>query len=480
MSATAGGAQPAVLALDQGGQSSRTLLLAVDGGLLHECHCSIATRQPAPDQVEHDGEELVASFTHCLAELAAYLRGHPVRVVAAGLATQRSSIICWDRRSGAALSPVLSWQDRRNAAWIESFTASDAMVHQRTGLHLTAHYGVSKLRWCEEHLPQVAQARCAGSLAWGPLASYLLFRLLRDRPLLVDAVNASRTLLWNLRQMDWDEDLLALFGVQRDALPRGVANAYAFGDLALGDAAVPMRLLTGDQPAALFAYGMPDAQAAYINMGTGAFVQRLLRDVPVYAPRLLTGIALRDAQHTWYTLEGTVNGAGCALVQLERELGIAADVAERQLAAWMDQCADPPLFLNGVSGLGSPFWQAHFPSGFVGEGSAQARLVAVAESILFLLRANLDEMAGYAPAPAYLVVTGGLALNDALCQRLADLTGLAVRRPRQVEATAMGVAWLLARQYGVWRVDDAPAVFAPRENAALIRRYLRWREHMPG
>ena len=188
-------------------------------------------REPRPGWVEQEPEELVASLHAVIARVFVALGARAGQIVSAGLATQRASMVCWDRHTGEALSPIISWQDRRAHEWLDQFSAQTQAVHQRTGLRLSSHYGAAKMRWCLDHLPAVAGARREGRLAMGPLASFLLFRLLEEKPLLADPANAARTLLWNLRALDWDPWLLALFGIPAETLPRGVPTRHAFGTL---------------------------------------------------------------------------------------------------------------------------------------------------------------------------------------------------------------------------------------------------------
>ena len=464
------------LALDQGGHASRALVFDGRGALLAKGLEEVRVRHPQPGWVEQDPEELVASLHSAAAAALRQLGARAARPTSAGLATQRASIVCWDRVSGAALSPVISWQDVRAHAWLEQFAPRADDIHRRTGLRLSAHYGASKLRWCLEHLPAVAAAHREGRLAFGPLAAFLIFRLLEERPLLVDPANAARTLLWNLTTMDWDPELLALFGLPRAALPACVPTRHRFGDLQVGGHALALEILTGDQSAALFAHGAPRPDTAYINMGTGAFIQRALGRHPGDAAGLLTGVVFRDDAEVVYTLEGTVNGAGAALQWLEEEHGLK-DV-ERDLPGWLDRDGAPPLFLNGVSGLGAPFWVPDFPSGFIGAGEPWQHAVAVAESIVFLLQVNLEELRRHDPAPREILVTGGLSWYDGLCRRLADLSGLPVYRPAEYESTARGLAYLLAGRPAAWPEPRPGTWFQPEQNPTLQERHRRWRAEM--
>ena len=466
------------LAIDQGGHSSRALVFDDVGGLVAEGHETIAVVHPHDGWVEHHPDEVILSIRRAIDQALAAVGARHVHIVAAGLATQRSSIVCWDRVSGAALSPVISWQDRRAAQWIAQFHQHDAAIHHATGLFVTAHYGVSKLHWCLENLPAVRTAHQQGRLAWGPMASFMVFHLLDERPLWVDPANASRTLLWNFHTLDWDAELLKLFGVSGAPLPRCVPTCYEFGHLKLHGRQVPLTVMTGDQSAAAYAFGRPRYDTAYVNIGTGAFVQRLCGGNIDYAPRLLTGVVLHCGDRLEYVLEGTVNGAGSALVEVERQLGIDADDAQRNIAQWLSTTAELPLFLNGVSGLGSPYWLPQFGAHFIGTGSPAEKLAAVVESIVFLIQVNLEEMEALFIAPRRILVSGGLARLDGICQRLADVSAVQVYRPAECEATARGTAFLLAGRPQHWPELSPGTMFQPQANAVLRQRYQRWRGAM--
>lgn len=462
------------LALDQGGHASRALLFDEAGRRRDGAFAPVATHRDG-EHVEHDPEELIASLRAAIADVTGRAAAEGRRIAGAGLATQRSSMVCWDRVSGAALSPVISWQDRRNATWLAALADRGAWVREHTGLVLTPHYGASKMRWCLDHLAPVRAAADAGTLAMGPLASFIAFRLAQS--LVVDPANASRTQLWDPRTRDWSGELLALFGIPRAVLPRCVPSRADYGVLATAAGAVPLVVVTGDQSAVPFAFGALDAATAYVNTGTGAFVQRSLRDRLPAAPRLLASVVWSDEHATDYVLEGTVNGAGSALEWLaEREAVPVAELAARAAVA-ADMGADPPLFLNGVSGLGSPYWVSDFESRFVGEGGTGARALAVLESVAFLLCVNLEELAPHGPPFARMVLTGGLATNDVFCTRLASLAGLPVWRSDDPEATARGLAWLVARPGAAWCSALGEAI-APRDDPALRTRFARWRAAM--
>ena len=464
------------LAIDQGTHASRAVVLDARGRVLASGMRAIGLARPQPDWAEQDGDEMVESIFAAAAEALSSLGARRRDVVAAGLASQRASCICWDRASGRPLSPLFSWQDRRAHQWLRQFEPHGVEVHRKTGLFLSAHYGASKLRWALDHLPAVQQARAAGTLCWGPQASFLAFRLLDEHPFVADPQCAARTQLWNLGTRDWDAELLALFGLPQGFLPRSVPTCHPYGTLRLGDCAIPLAAVNGDQSAAVFAFGWPDEDCAYVNIGTSAFVQRVLTRDPGYVPRQLTGIILDDGETTVYTVEGNVNGAGTALEWLRQELGI--EDLDALLPQWLAAPGEPLLFLNGIAGLGGPFWHPDFDSRFVGEGEPWQLAVAVVESIVFLLQANIEEMAKYVPPAARIRVSGGVSQIDGLCRRLAALAGLPVHRREDLEATARGIGYLAAGRPVSWNHAGAEQVFAPGEDAEIRARYRRWRALM--
>ncbi len=463
-----------VIAIDQGSHASRALAFDRRGRRLAATLQTVSTSHNALGHVEHDAEELVATVRACLDDLAAQLPAS--RWSAAGLATQRSTIVCWDRASGRALSPAISWRDLRQSAWIARIERHAQEVHALTGLPLSAHYGASKLRWCLDHLPAVRAAHAGGILCAGPLSSFLLYRLLRERPFLVDPANASRTQLWSPQTRDFHAGLLDLFGVPRAVLPMPALTQQRFGTLTVDGHGIPMLACTGDQAAVPFAGGALEPGVAYLNVGTGAFLLRAISQ-PVSAAPLLTSVLRAHATGIDHVLEGTVNGAMAALDAFAASEGAAVD--ELIVAADDDEpiAAHAPFFLNGVGGLGAPFWVPDFPSRFEGDGTVRDRFRAVIESIAFLVRANLDEMGRHLRPPAQLITTGGLSRMRLLRSLLARLTGAPVAFAAETEATARGVAFLAADQPPDWdrgRVE----VVQPVADQVQQARYVKWLDLM--
>ena len=464
------------LCIDQGGHASRAIVFNHRGEMVSSAYCKVETEHPAKHFVELNANEVIQSINNSITQVLESLGDKKDQIISAGLATQRSNIVCWNKETGKALSPVISWQDRRNTDWLEQFSNQNEHIHKITGLFLSPHYGASKLRWCIDNIAEVKSALAENKLAFGPMASFLTFSLVKEKTFVVDPVSASRTQLWNLRQHDWDDELLTLFDIPVSALPKCVPSIYNYGTLDLDGKSIPLRLVTGDQSAAIYAYGQLQADTAYVNTGTGAFLSRSSGPLQLYSRRLLTSIIFQDEEHkriqNHYVLEGTVNGAGSALEWLSKQYP-DTNIYEN-LSEWLNEIESPPLFLNGVSGLASPFWLPNFISKFNRLASVNEKAVAIIESIVFLLKACLDEMSKLSSPPEQIQISGGLASVDGLNQRLADLSGLPVYCPTECEATSRGTAYLLAEQPSNWPEKDAGEWFKPEDNIEFTKRYDNW------
>jgi glycerol kinase len=465
---------PLYLCLDQGGHASRAVIIDAVGDVQKIAFRNISTRRDDA-RVEHDPAELLASLQEAAAEVSA---GYEVCL--AGLATQRSSVVCWDRYTGEALSPVLSWQDRRAADWLEEFKEHEARIHAITGLVLSPHYGVSKLVWCLENLPQVTQAQAEQRLMFGPLASWLAGRLCGQVPASADPANASRTLLWDRGHKDWSTELLQLFNVPAGCLPAAVGTRHDWGEITVSGKGIPLAVVTGDQSAALFAFGMPDDATLYTNLGTGAFLQRTIGQLDFDPGNLLASVVYADDDTVISVLEATVNGAGAAINKFADDNGIDIDVIQQHSADWLDAFNDDLLYINSIAGLGSPWWLSGAESCFLGDGTVEAKLAAVLESIAFLLAVNIEAGNNLLGATcSRILVTGGLGRVDPLLQRVADLSGAEVQRAHVTEATVRGLAFLLAGKPQDWPDARTEKTFMPQQNDDLLGRFRRWRSQMP-
>jgi len=392
---------------------------------------------------------------------------------------QRRVFVCWQDDSLEAITPVISWQDRRAHAWLAQQKIDPHWFRHHTGLYPNAHYGASKMHWCLNNHPDVMQAFIDSTLKCGPLAGYLAARLTGSDEVKVDPANAQRTGLYNIDRGEWDTDLLQLFDIPPTLLPQLTDTCNSYGSLVIGDLELPLQLLSGDKSAAIYAHGQPDEDTAYINAGTGAFITALWH-AQSYPEQLLKSVVYSGAQRQ-YVVEATVNGAGSAL-NWAQDLLQLADIDG--LDDWASQGDEPPLFFNVVGGLGSPYWRANLSPVFIGEASDQLKLVAVLESIVFLLQSNLIVMQTHGFHLKRIVISGGLSQRDSFCQMLADLSNTPVWRPEEVEASARGAAYLLAQQHSregassVGWSELAGIEFIPgsAEKDSLNQRFGRWRQ----
>lgn len=457
----------AVLALDQGSHASRACLFDADGVLQASSEVVIATRHGEQGHIEHDADELAQSLRQAAAQ--AQSQAPALQIEAAGLATQRSTVVCFDRTHATPLSPAISWQDRRNADWLQEFAAHGDLIRVRTGLPLSPHYGAAKIRWCLDNLSAVKEAARQGRLCAGPLSAFLVARLTGGAAL-ADPANASRTLLWDSATLDWSTELLQLFGIDRSLLPQIAATRGRFGELKIAGRDVPLCAVTGDQSAVPFAAGVPDEATACINLGTGAFIQRPLLQRPA-DPAPLLGSVLAALPAPMWSLEGTVNGAGSAVSWYIAQRR-ADEASLWQALEELPQHAQLPLFSNGIGGLGSPWWRADQATHFIGNGNVLECFAAVIDSIVLLLATNFRLMSQRSPPLKRVLVTGGISRSRWLCQRLASALQAPVQRTGP-EATARGAAALAAPELAAGWQPCLGERFEPRPIAGLAQRAAR-------
>ncbi len=453
------------LAIDQGTHASRALLFDSHGRSIARHLIPVPLRHAEPGRIEQDAALIIDSVRIAVREVLAQLSAAQRRAVrCCGITTQRSTVLAW-RPDGTALSTAINWQDTRGARTIERLAAHSETIRRLSGLPLSAHYGASKLHHLRRRYGDDEDLRT------GPLASFLLNHLVDPEPFVIDHANAQRMQLLDIDHLDWSQPLCDWFEIPIASLPACVPVTGNYGRLLEHD--IPVTAVSGDQNAAWFEAGAPPAGTALVNLGSGAFVLTAQHESGAPAG-LLSSIVYSDAADAAgrdYVLEGTVNGAGNALDWLHQQYGI--ETRTGQLDNWLEQIAAPPVFLNTVGGLGSPWWQQRSAPAFVndtGQFSAGERAAAVAESILFLIQYNLEQACGKQSVQR-LQVSGGLSGVDALCRKLADLTQCPVQRCESSEASARGIAWLAAGRPADWQRNGPGQQFEPRVDNALQARY---------
>lgn len=482
----------AILALDQGTTSSRAIVFDRSGTPLAMAQQEFRQIFPRPGWVEHDPEEIFATQRDVAARALSMAGLAAGDVAALGITNQRETTVLWDRATGRAVANAIVWQDRRTASRCDALrhAGHGEAIRERTGLELDAYFSGTKLAWLLDSVPGARARAERGELAFGTVDSWLAWRLTGGGSHVTDASNASRTLLFNIHDLDWDDELLALLDIPRAILPRVAAAGEIVGETRCDGLprGIPIAGLAGDQQAALFGQACHRPGLAKNTYGTGCFLLMNTGERPARSRnRLLTTVAWRRGEGAHYALEGSVFIGGAAVQWLRDGLGIidrAEDVGP--LAASVPDSAGVH-FVPALAGLGSPYWDPHARGTIVGltRGTTRAHLArATLEAIAFQSAELLSAMAADAGvALAELRVDGGATANDLLMQIQADLLGVPVVRPRVTETTALGAAYHAGLAVGFWEDESEIAslwardrVFEPAIPAGLAaERLARWR-----
>lgn len=494
----------AVLAIDQGTTGTTCLVLDEHCTLIGRAYSEFTQHYPKPGWVEHDAAEIWEVTRRVAADAVADARARgPLELAAVGITNQRETVVIWDRETGEPVHRAIVWQDRRTADVCRALKEEgrEEWVRARTGLVLDPYFSGTKLQWLMHNVPGLRERAERGELAAGTIDSWLVFRLTGGQAHVTDPTNASRTLLYNIDTLAWDDELLELFDVPRSLLPEVKHSAEIYGESA-ADAlglSIPVAGMAGDQQAALFGQGCVSPGLAKNTYGTGAFL--LLNtgaDRVASQSGLLTTVACGPRGEPCYALEGSIFIAGAAVQWLRDGLRIIERAHDTGTVAESLEANDGVYFVPAFVGLGAPHWNAEARGMIVGltRGTTRAHMVRAAlEAMAYgthdVLRA-MEQDSGIVATE--LGVDGGASLNDWLMQFQADVIGLPVRRPQMVETTALGAAGLAGIATGVWRdaahflgERPAPAVFEPAIAAAArdallagwsraVRAALHWAE----
>jgi glycerol kinase len=464
-----------LLAIDQGTTGTTALVLAPNGAVSARVDVDFQQHFPAPGWVEHDADEIWRTVIETATAAVAKAGLQPKDVAAVGITNQRETVVAWERSTGRLLGRAIVWQDRRTAARCEAFRAAghSDQVRQLTGLVLDPYFSATKMQWLLEN----GLSARAHDLCFGTIDSFLLWRLTAGQRHATDATNASRTLLMDLEHQTWSEQMCDMFGVPMSTLPEIVANAGIIGR-SKGFAAVldgtPIAGMAGDQHAALFGQACFETGNIKCTYGTGAFIvlnagpQR-----PTSRHGLLETLAWKLPTGATYALEGSCFVAGAAVQWLRDGLGIVASAAEVEaLAGEVDSC-DGVVFVPALAGLGAPYWDAEARGLICGitRGTSRAHIArATLEGIAFQVDALVEAMRQDTGAPIQtLRVDGGAAANNLLMQLQADLSGLKVERPLDLETTARGAAMFAGLGVGMFTSPEDAARMIQTERQFGVR-----------
>jgi glycerol kinase len=448
-----------ILALDQGTTSSRAIVFDHSGNVVASAQKEFRQIFPQPGWVEHDANEIWATQLHTAKDAVAKAGLAAQDLAAIGITNQRETTVVWDRATGAPLHNAIVWQDRRTAAACDRLKARglEPLIKRKTGLVIDAYFSGTKIEWMLKNVPGARAKAKAGALAFGTVDSWLVWNLTGGRVHVTDPSNASRTMLFNLKTGDWDDELLKIFGIPRSMLPQVASSSEVYGETQFfGSHAVPIAGIAGDQQAALFGQACTQPGMVKNTYGTGCFMLMNTGTKPIASRNnLLTTVAWRVGNRTEFALEGSIFIAGAVVQWLRDGLGIIQSSSEVEALA--AQVVDPQgvYLVPAFAGLGAPHWDQYARGLVAGitRGTTAAHIARAAlEGIAFQVADVLHAMEADAKIKLKeLRVDGGACANNLLMQFQSDLLSVPVVRPKVTETTALGAAYLAGLAVGYWK-----------------------------
>ncbi len=480
-----------ILVIDAGTTSTRAMLFARDGSVHGTEQAELTQHYPRPGWVEHDAGEIWERTLACARAVVS--NSGTENIAAIGITNQRETVVAWDRETGEALTRAIVWQDRRTADSCAELKEAgrEAMVQEQTGLLLDPYFSGTKMRWMLDNVAAVREASDAGTLAFGTVESWLVYKLTGGATHVSDASNASRTLLLPLLGDDWSEELCELFGVPREALPRVVDNAGTIGTTAadIFGTLIPITGLAGDQQSATIGQGCLSPGDSKATYGTGAFVlTNKGQEVPRSGHRLLGTVLYQLGGKRTYALEGSVFVAGSLVQWLRDSLGIIGSAAETEELARSVEDSGEVVIVPALSGLGAPHWRSDARGVIAGLSFASGRpqiARAALEAMAHQTHDLAEAFAADGAAWTSLKIDGGMSANNWMAQDLAGIMNLPVERPEFVETTALGAAMLAGVGSGMFASLENAAHsmrgnvdhFTPEmDDATRQQRLARWRK----
>src|SRR5215210_204297 len=466
-----------VLAIDQGTTGTTVLVFDHDASLVGRAYSEFTQYYPQPGWVEHDANEIWDVSMRVVGQALGDAKVSASQLAAVGITNQRETAVIWDRETGEPVYHAIVWQDRRGAEICDQLSEQgyDEMVRDKTGLTIDAYFSGSKVKWMLDNVEGLRERAQNGEVAFGTIDSWLVYKLTGGREHITDYSNASRTLLYNIYDLEWDDDLLEMLSVPREILPEVKPSSYIYGNTDPGsffDAEVPVGGVIGDQQAALFGQAAYEKGLAKNTYGTGSFALMNTGGEPMRSEGdLLTTIAwgLGD-EPVEYALEGAIFITGAAVQWLRDGLGIIEAAAETEELAKSVDSNDDVYFVPALVGLGAPHWDSYARGTIIGitRGTTRAHLARAAlESMAYQTRDAVEAMGDDSgmEVPTFRA-DGGAAANRWMMQFQADILGVPVEVPETLETTALGAAYLAGLATGFW--DDREEL---KNRWRLRRRY---------
>ena len=446
-----------IIALDQGTSSSRAIVFDHEGNALSVSQKEFTQHFPQPGWVEHDPMEIWATESGVMMEAVAALRAEPDEIAAIGITNQRETTVVWDAATGKPICNAIVWQDRRTSEFCDSLKAQGLTerIREKTGLIIDAYFSGTKIRWILANVPGARERAEKGELRFGTVDSWLVWNLTGGRVHVTDVTNASRTMLFNIHTLQWDEELLQLLGVPASMMPEVRSSSEIYGTTSLLGGEIPVAGMAGDQQAALFGQMCTEPGTVKNTYGTGCFLLMNTGSEPIMSRNnLLTTIAWKIGDTVHYALEGSIFVAGSVVQWLRDGLGIIRSSAEIEGLARSVADNGGVYFVPALTGLGAPYWDQYAKGTITGitRGTTAAHIARAAlEGIAFQTMDIVSAMGKDAGVPLKeLKVDGGASRNNLLMQFQADIIGAQVIRPKVTETTALGAAYLAGIAVGFW------------------------------
>ena len=452
-----------ILALDQGTSSSRAIVFDHEGNICSVAQLEFTQYFPQPGWVEHDPMEIWSSEAAVIAEAITKMGINGKDIAAIGITNQRETTIVWDAETGVPVYNAIVWQDRRTSAFCDSLKEQGLVdkIREKTGLIIDAYFSGTKIKWILDNVPGAREKAEAGKLRFGTVDSWLVWQLTRGEVHVTDVTNASRTMLFNINKLEWDQELLDLFGIPASMMPAVKSSSEVYGHTKTTIFAheVPIAGMAGDQQAALFGQMCTDPGAVKNTYGTGCFLLMNTGTKPILSKNnLLTTVAWKIGDTVNYALEGSIFVGGSVVQWLRDGLGIIRSSSEIEALASTVEDNGGVYFVPALTGMGAPYWDqyAHGVICGITRGTTAAHIARAAlEGIAFQTMDIVRAMERDAGVPlAELKVDGGASRNNLMMQFQADILGASVVRPVVTETTAMGACYLAGLAVGYWKSLD--------------------------
>lgn len=476
--------QKYILALDQGTSSSRAIVFDHEGRICATAQKEFPQHFPKPGWVEHDPKDIWSSEASVIAEAITSMGINGLNIAGIGITNQRETTIVWDAETGEPVYNAIVWQDRRTSEYCDSLKEQNltGFIREKTGLIIDAYFSATKIRWILENVPGARARAEAGKLRFGTVDTWLLWNLTRGECHMTDVSNASRTMLFNIHTLNWDEDLMKLFGIPMSMLPEvhSSSEIYGYTKTTIFAHKVPVAGIAGDQQAALFGQMCTTPGSVKNTYGTGCFLLMNSGTKPITSSHnLLTTIAWKIGDTVNYALEGSIFVGGSVVQWLRDGLGIIKSSSEIESLAMTVPDNGGVYFVPALTGLGAPYWDQYAKGAICGltRGTTAAHIARAAlEGIAFETMDIVNAMEHDAGIKlAELKVDGGASRNNLMMQFQADILGTKVIRPKVTETTAMGACYLAGLATGYWdSLDDikrqwnADKVFEPLAPAEKV------------